>query len=228
MPDRSEIQFVATTSPITDPVTKFGGQPVWYEEPQWPFSRATGRPMRFICQVAIDEALFPGSVGKMAYIFMTDEEEYVDGTWEPDGGENAVIIQPGGQAPVVSTTAQATGPTLYDMVDEAGMDRLVAVEREYLARTASGSEPAFQPEQERESWSDEKFHAYAQGLEGNKIGGSPIFLQYDEFPDDGDWRLLLQLDSTSVPFSVNFGDAGIAYAFIDPTGRKGRMLWQCA
>jgi hypothetical protein len=32
---------------------------------------------------------------KNTYIFMTDDEQYVDGTWEPFGGENAVIVQPG-------------------------------------------------------------------------------------------------------------------------------------
>ncbi|MBY0240670.1 MAG: DUF1963 domain-containing protein, partial [Burkholderiaceae bacterium] len=67
----------------------------------------------------------------------------------------------------------------------------------------------------------------AEALEGNKVGGAPIFLQGDEFPDEGAWRLLLQLDSVNVPFSVNFGDAGIAYAFIDPAGQTGKLLWQC-
>jgi hypothetical protein len=34
----------------------------------------------------------------MAYVFMVEDDEYVDGTEEPDGGENAVIIQPGGRS----------------------------------------------------------------------------------------------------------------------------------
>jgi uncharacterized protein YwqG len=60
-----------------------------------------------------------------------------------------------------------------------------------------------------------------------KIGGTSIFLQGEEYPEGGDWRLLLQLDSASVPFHVNFGDAGIGYAFISGDGNKGRFLWQC-
>ena len=63
-------------------------------------------------------------------------------------------------------------------------------------------------------------------LSGNKIGGTPIFLQADEFPGPGTWKLLLQLDSTTVPFSINFGDCGIAYAFISDDGSTAKFLWQ--
>jgi uncharacterized protein YwqG len=228
MPFRSEIQFIPAAAPITESVTKFGGQPVWHSMPQWPLSRATGNPMRFICQVVIDDKLFPNSTGRMAYIFITDEENYVDGTWEPNGGENAVIIQPSPLPVSVLTSPQITGPTLYDMVEIPGKDRLVPVEREYATAMTVGEEPAYQSEDVRSSWSDEDNEKYSGVLGGNKVGGAPIFLQGDEFPDDGEWRLLLQLDSVNVPFSVNFGDAGIAYAFIDPAGRTGKLLWQCS
>lgn len=228
MPTHSRIQFFASATPIKEPVTKFGGQPAWIEAPQWPLSRQTGNPMRFICQIALDEASFPMAGGKIAYIFMTDEDEYVDGTWEPDGGENAVIIQPGGTTTGIATSAIAPGPSLYDMVDESGARRLVAQEREYSVRLTSADEPHFVAEHDRSDWSEDEFAKYAEALEGNKIGGSPIFLQADEFPSGAEWKLLLQLDSTQVPFSINFGDAGIAYAFIDPTGSTGKLLWQCS
>jgi uncharacterized protein YwqG len=227
MPFRDEIQFTAVAVPITEAVTKFGGQPVWHGAPQWPISRATGNPMRFICQVAIDEKLFPGLYGRMAYIFITDEDEYVDGTWEPNGGENAVIIQPSLLDVGTPTSAQMTGPTLYDMVEIPGKDRLVPIEREYAATMTTVEEPQFRTVDIRSSWSDEENGRYAEALEGNKVGGAPIFLQGDEFPDEGEWTLLLQLDSVNVPFSVNFGDAGIAYAFIDKEGQTGKFLWQC-
>src|SRR5437016_242826 len=38
--------------PVHEPVTKFGGQPVWLGEPAWPISRNYG-PMQFVCQVAV-------------------------------------------------------------------------------------------------------------------------------------------------------------------------------
>lgn len=228
MPISSRIQFLTSTTPITERVSKFGGQPVWMEAPQWPLSRETGNPMRFICQIALDDAKLPKAAGKMAYIFMTDEAEYVDGTWEPDGGENAVIIQPGGTHAGTVTAALATGPSLFDMVEEAGAQSLVAQEREYAVQLSNATEPQYVNDNNRRDWSEDEFAKYAQALDGNKIGGSPVFLQADEFPAGDGWKLLLQLDSTQVPFSVNFGDAGIAYAFIDPTGTSGKLLWQCA
>lgn len=129
---------------FTEPATatsesiKFGGQPDWLETPQWPLSADLGKPMRFICQVPLG-GLFPQHHGKVAYLFMTEEDEYVDGTWEPDGGENAVIIQPGG---IVEVPVQAieAGPTR----EEFGV-RVVEVELEAgsLDGCRVGGEPAF-------------------------------------------------------------------------------------
>lgn len=227
MPLTAQIEFVPAPSPIGDAVTKFGGQPVWLGAPQWPLSRSTGNPMRFLCQIALDERLFPGALGRMAYVFITDDDAYVDGTWEPDGGENAVVVQPGPAPSHVAVSSRATGPTLRDTVQPPGQDRLVAAGREYAARLSIRDEPAFQPEDARRDWTEDEFAAYATALEGNKVGGAPIFLQGDEFPGGGPWRLLLQLDSVRVPFSVDFGDGGIAYAFIDPAGQTAKLLWQC-
>ena len=227
MPFCSKIHFSLSTIPITEAVTKFGGQPSWLEAPQWPLSRTTGKPMRFICQIALDDALFPQAAGKVAYIFMTDEDEYVDGTWDPNGGENSVIIQPGGKTDAGTSGIPSATPSLYDLVDQPGASTLVAQEREYAVRLSKTSEPAFVEQDQRSNWTEEQFAEYAQALEGNKVGGSPIFLQGDEFPEGGNWSLLLQLDSTAVPFSVNFGDAGIAYVFVDSTGTMGKFLWQC-
>jgi uncharacterized protein YwqG len=64
-------------------------------------------------------------------------------------------------------------------------------------------------------------------LAGNKLGGTPGFLQNEDYPGEGEWKLLLQLDSTKVPFYVNFGDAGVGYAFLSADGREARFLWQC-
>ena len=69
--------------------------------------------------------------------------------------------------------------------------------------------------------------AYRESLIGNKLGGTPGFLQNDELPFPEPWHLLLQLDSTRVPFWINFGDAGIGYAFINGKGTEGKFLWQC-
>ena len=61
---------------------------------------------------------------KFAYLFMTDEDEYVDGTWEADGGENAIILQPGENK--VKTENLEKGPSLYNMVKKLFKKRLVS------------------------------------------------------------------------------------------------------
>ena len=226
------LSYTLTFSPvdddITDPVTKFGGQPTWLEAPQWPLSRELERPMRFIGQVALTDELMPGHAGQMAYLFMTDDDEdYVDDTWEPDGGENALILQPGG-TPHVPCVAQATGPTLITRVSVQGQKRLKEVEQVYAAHTTPVQEPPFLDQDALATLDAGERSARIDALLVNKVGGTPFFIQADEFPDeDSTWRLLLQLDSANVPFSVNFGDAGVGYAFVSDDGKQARFLWQC-
>ena len=196
-------------------MTKFGGQPVWISAPEWPLSKQIGEPMRFICQVVLYPEIFGDVEGKMAYLFMTDGEDYVDGTWEPEGGENALIIQPNGDN--VVTKPLTTGPSLYQMEEREGSALLQPVPCEFSVELKLGEEP-------ERGFEDDLDEA---ALEEVKIGGTPIFLQGEEYPEGSDWRLLLQLDSATVPFSVNFGDAGVGYAFISGDGRKGKFLWQC-
>ena len=226
---RQSIAFEASDGPVEGLVTKFGGQPTWRETPQWPVSRTLGKPMRFICQIHMTEDLFPGCDGKMAYLFMTEDEEDVPETWEAEGGENALIVQPGGGDPPVEVRELATGPTLQRYVEVEGHDRLQPRDVEYRVRLEPGEDPAHEDEEDPdEEMSDDEFEAYQESLAGNKLGGTPGFIQDDELPDeDTHWRLLLQLDSGDVPFDVNFGDAGIGYAFVDESGSRARFLWQC-
>jgi uncharacterized protein YwqG len=214
MVKRLSIEFIEATKPINEPVTKFGGQPVWLSEAQWPLSAETGNPMRFICQIALDPTLFGDIDAKMAYIFMTDEEEFVDGTYDMDGGENAVILQPGTtEHPVKALT---TGPTLGNQPNTV----------EFSVKLTPTADPKFA--EDTSDWTDEMQAVYTDALQGNKIGGTPGFIQGDEFPEPGEWKLLLQLNSTSdVPFSINFGDSGTAYAFISEDGTQAKFLWQC-
>jgi hypothetical protein len=87
------ITFHEAHGPIVDPVTKFGGQPVWVADPVWPLSRSTGQPMQFIGQIALDRDLFGDVPARMAYLFMTDTDGSAE-TWDPNAGENAVVLQP--------------------------------------------------------------------------------------------------------------------------------------
>jgi len=227
MAKRGTIVFIPATAPIHEPVTKFGGQPTWLEAPQWPLSRESGKPMRFIGQIALTEEIFGSTVGRMAFLFMTDDEDdYVDGTWEPDGGENAVIVQPG--EVTVPTQSLAQGPTLYRMVHPVGADRLVPEPCEFGVRLTLAEDPPFVAEQNRWERGDEENRRYYDAVDGNKVGGTPGFIQGDEFPGEQFTKLLLQLDSNAVPFAVNFGDCGVGYAFLSADSRTGKFLWQCA
>ena len=224
MVNRKTIEFHESKSPITVPVTKFGGQPIWLEESQWPISKRHNLPMTFICQIALDEEVFPGCKDKMAYIFSTNDDSE---TWEPDGGENAVIIQPGG-APQVQVKNITSGPFLQNYEEIAGSYEPVDVELSVIL--VPSKDPDYISKAKQESMTETEFARYVKALEGNKIGGTPHFLQWDEFPEDdaNNWKLLMQLDSCGVPFYVNFGDAGISYAFINKEGTVGKFLWQCS
>jgi hypothetical protein len=181
--------------------------------------------MRFIGQIALDADLFGNVDGCMAYLFMTDGDDYVNGTWKPDGGENAVVVQPGDC--LVTTQALAEGPTLYRMVSRPGHYRLVPEPCEFAVRLARSEDPDFVPDEHRWQVDEETNRKYCEAVDGNKIGGTPGFLQGDEFPGDEFRTLLLQMVSTRVPFCVNFGDCGMGYAFLSQGGRSGKFLWQC-
>ncbi|MFJ6083583.1 hypothetical protein ACIQI8_19505 [Streptomyces sp. NPDC092369] len=188
--------LVPAEGAVRDAVTKVGGQPVWLAEPQWPLSRGTGRPMEFLGQFAL-------AGGRLAYLFMTgDGNDSVDGTFDPEGGENALVVQPDGRVPeFVTVDDRAEGPS-------ACADHVPG------AAEAEGAEEDGDGENRR-PW---------QYLGGP--GVEPHWLQGEEPPGDG-WSLVVQLDSGKLPFDVDFGDSGVGYAFLAPDGKEGRFLWQC-
>ena len=88
----AKLIFCRSVFPIKKKISKFGGIPNWIDKPTWPISKSTKRPMKFLCQIRLDQKIFPNCIGKMAYIFMSDDDkEFIDDTYEPEGGENAVI-----------------------------------------------------------------------------------------------------------------------------------------
>jgi hypothetical protein len=207
MVPKYSLTFHEAEEPITGFVTKFGGQPIWYGEPQWPLSRSTGEPMEFICQIALDPHLFGNIPGRMAYLFMAEDGD----TWDPESGDNAVIIQPG----------------ICDMPVEPLLTGPVSIEGEFAVELTPGEDPDSLVEDEAVHASEEAWEEFTAHWNEDKIGGTPAFLQGPEFPANGNWKLLLQLDSTNDLFWVNFGDAGVGYAFLSEDGTRGKFLWQC-
>jgi len=224
MVKKLSIEFYEAKRPITEFVTKFGGQPKWFSEPIWPLSKATNEPMRFVGQIAIDSTIFGKVPAKMAYLFITDDAG-VDETWDPDKGENALVLQPGLPPPKYQHTA--SGPTLFKMEKRFFGAAILPKTLEFGTRQEIGEDPDWLSEKVLEELPTTEREAHLSSLMGNKVGGSPYFLQTDEFPEGDGWKLLLQLDSSRVPFFVNLGDAGVGYAFISKDGRQGKFLWQC-
>ncbi|HEX6540188.1 MAG TPA: DUF1963 domain-containing protein [Ktedonobacterales bacterium] len=208
-------------SPIVEPVSKLGGQPVWIDEPQWPLSKATGKPMSFVGQFVLYPEIFGPLEASIAYVFMYDDEPFVEGTWLLDGGENAVILQPGiWNGPAI---ASANGPTLY----HASQRRDGTVEKspvEYVLHLVAGEDPAVLDEnkfRDRSAWDE-----YCNYVEESKIGGTPAFLQNPEYPGQGTWRLLAQLTWELFSYNINFGYGGVGYAFMNEEGTMAKFLWQ--
>lgn len=197
-PDRQDLAFVESPEPIGEPITKFGGQPVWLDEPTWPLSVETGRPMRFIGQIRL-----PGDEVRLGYLFMTEEEgDWVDATYDPTAGENAFFAQPGQLPDFYQVASIRRGPTF-------GPDHHAEL-TPYQAEAAEDAEDAEDDLRSR-LWGEP---TWMQGEEWPQ--------------DPGTWRFVTQLDSADEPFDMNLGDAGVAYAFIDDKTGQGRFLWQCA
>ncbi|GLY02703.1 MULTISPECIES: hypothetical protein [Actinoplanes] len=133
---RRVVRYVPAGREIAEPVTKLSGQPVWLETPQWPISASRNRQMPFVGQFRLDDGT---GEPRLAYVFMSDEniwdiedeqnddwdpdaddedevdEDEVGDTFDPEGGENAVIIQPGGRVPsFVTVRPIRTGPVFKD------------------------------------------------------------------------------------------------------------------
>ena len=223
------MSYHESPTPITDPVTKFGGQPVWLGEPQWPLSRSYGEPMRFICQIALPADIFPGIEPRIAYLFITDDAEhgYVAATFDPDDGENALILQPGGIYEG-RTAALREGPTLYQREWIDGAWRRTPVELAVELAPGNDPEPGYWDNVDDEdplAWD-----AYMGALFEDKIGGTPVpTVNRPEFPALSVWRLLVQLNTRGEDeddlFFLNFADDGVGYGFISEDGRQGRFLW---
>ncbi|GAA1960911.1 DUF1963 domain-containing protein [Kitasatospora viridis] len=196
--------FAAAGAPVTEPITKFGGQPGWLAEPQWPVNDAWGEPMRFVCQLELEPVLGEAGRGRLAYVFVThadhgDEEFFDPDVIFPDEGANAVIVQPGGGY-AGTTLPLATGPGLYHAHDGSAA--------EYT--------PRLRPDDEHDD----------DPWDGDKIGGRPAFFQDDDWPDGGPWTLALQLHANFKPFHLNLGAAPTAFVLVSPDGTEGRMLVQ--
>ncbi|MDR0474703.1 MAG: DUF1963 domain-containing protein [Treponema sp.] len=213
--------FEKAENKITEPITKFGGQPVWLEEPQWPVSGSyedddgNAYPMTFAGQIALEDGALGNKGKKIAYIFISQGEDSIDSSIHDfDGGENEIIIQPGG-TPGCDILVSAEGPTCSDC--------------EYIPKLQEDCDPEFISDADFDEMSSGKKMDYLSIVGGNKIGGVPRFHMGDQWPDDdpGEYTLLLQLDSCTLPFELDtYGEAGLIFAFVDKGFEYGGLIIQ--
>jgi hypothetical protein len=246
------LTFSEVSFPIVDPVTKFGGQPVWLTEPQWPLSRMYNAPMQFIGQIRLYPELFGPLEAQMAYLFMTqyEGESVFPETWDPEAGENAVILQPGTwTGPTLPLTEgphlrkwvkeptppPAEGPSWWKWLQGKRRwrwrhSRWQKVSCEYAVELHAGEDPdepwsPWPDPDDKAAW-DTRWTLFSE----DKIGGIPvptINLDRDPFPYPygGPWHLLLQLNSNEDRYDVNFGTDGSGYVLLSEDGRVGKLLW---
>jgi uncharacterized protein YwqG len=180
--------------------------------------------MKFICQIKLTNDVIDGGEGKYAYIFMTDDPDEFEDTYDSESGENAVIIQPGG-TPIVQVVDSSTGPYLINSDGKAV---------EYGLNFKNKLDPVFHPESYSE-FTDDQREAYANYLIGCKIGGTPWFCQGDELPFKRlNGRFLMQLDymelinkdSGEPFFELEISADATVYVFLDEDIAHGKLLWQ--
>ncbi len=103
MPDITEVAcYVASISraedPVTTPIFKLGGNPVFVSHIEQPACKHCGQNMDFIGQIRLDSPLQLSNRYQMAYVFMClgqlDERGWlVCPTWESFSGANMVLLQ---------------------------------------------------------------------------------------------------------------------------------------
>jgi hypothetical protein len=215
-------EFIRSKREIKEPITKFGGQPVWLSGPEWPISKGWyNRPMMFVAQIALDNRIFENGDGKMAYIFITHCDNPNDDFFDPDiiypdEGENAVIIQPIGNA-LVNTIPLENGPTLFDHSGSS---------YEAYVRLRESEDPDFIDSFNFKKMSGNEKRQYCDIIEGNKLGGTPYFFQGDEWPEGKMLPLLIQLNSSFLPFYLNLGSSPTVFSFLDESLKSGKLLIQ--
>ncbi|GIH20571.1 hypothetical protein [Rugosimonospora africana] len=206
--------------PVTAPVTKFGGQPTWLGDPQWPLSAAWGTPMRFVGQIALDPEFATGE-GRLAYLFVThgehgrDVDEFDPDVIFADGGENAVVVQPGRFAG--PTSPLVSGPTLYHKDGSPA---------EYTVDLVRGEDPEPLSTEAYLALPDDDRDRYFEAVDYDKVAGTVFLTDEADWPEGGPWRPLLRLATNWTPFYLNLGSAPVAFAFLSTDGTEGRLLVQ--
>jgi hypothetical protein len=187
---------------------KFRGQPDWAGEPAWPVG-ADG-PLPFYGQLPI-------SGSRTAYIFIGEAG------WEPLGSGNAVVVQPG-PPPHLPTQPLREGPQIHTWVAEDPPRYRDRSRR----RPALEIPVALQDSADPVTWewpAPDPVRPYGDNeMYRNKIGGTPLWLQGEQWPPGDGWTFAFQFTAASA--GEELADGAECYGFINDGGRAA-LLWQC-
>jgi hypothetical protein len=231
--------IVETQTPVIEPITKFGGQPVWINEPTWPLVFETGEKMSFMGQIALEDSIFPNSNGIMAYVFIWGD---ADPQYE---GEMAVVIQTPTmiyKTEDVEYISDATGLSIYEFGENGEK-----IYKEYELLLSPIEAEIAMPVSDRYNRYNELDYDLGYIFSrpefmGNKIGGQPVYIDQLTIPpeefDSGKWLLLLQLapmqgyyllprfQPNFYPFYMELGEFGILNIFISNDYTQTKIVIQ--
>ncbi|MFJ8015845.1 hypothetical protein [Streptomyces sp. NPDC096339] len=223
---RLQMSLRAPDGPVTEPVSKFGGQPVWLEEPAWPVHPTTGEPLVFIAQFRV-----PGDEVRLAYLFL-EEDDQVMGS-RPESGEAVVLVQPGGRLPRFAALGgpETRGRTLWRWSSDE-----TEIPVEWLIDLAP-----MPPDLDRAADEHAAFHRFMRG-EGPDAdpsederptdfqGGTALYPNSRTFGVEDPWQFLCQFEDRGEaeddPFFLNFG-YGTGFVFLSPDRLEGRFFSDC-
>ncbi|MCG3266294.1 hypothetical protein [Yoonia sp. I 8.24] len=225
MPKSAKISFVLADAQVQQPVTKFGGQPVWIGAPTWPIDDEFGEQMIFVAQFALTPDLFPGSKESVVYLFVAASEPVTTDT-------TTCIVQSAHAAipATCKTTPELTGPSVITLRDE------VEEQLEYAVTLQTVDEPtvALADRFTKSELSLKDGYQFRHtALAGCKLAGQPIYVEQQQAPEyfrNPDWVHICQLapdhgyfaqfQPNFYPFVLELGEYGLLNVFINTDGTR--------
>lgn len=207
---RLQMTFHPVEEPITEPVAKLGGDPVWLGEPCWPVHPDTGEPLDFIGQFPVPAEA--GELRRMAYLFLS-YDDYETGGSDPEDGEAVLLIQPGGRIPAFAAIGPAGmkgrslwrfGPDDEQVPVQFRVDMVPVPERVERGLEEHGTVDV-----------------------RDYLGGSPAYPDWAGV--EAPWRFFFRLGGMEDdgPYFLNFAH-GAGLAYLSPDRLEGRFSWEAA
>lgn len=207
---RFEMKFHPAEEPITEPVAKLGGDPIWLDEPCWPVHPGTREPLDFIGQFPVPGE--PGDERRMAYLFLS-YDDYETGGMAAEDGEAVLLIQPGGRTPGFA----AIGPS---GTKGRSLWRFGPNEEQVPVEFRIDLMPV--PDEV-----EQELEAYGTVDANDYLGGRPVYPDWAGV--EAPWRFYFCLAGTDLDeqYYLNFAH-GYGYAYLSPDRLEGRFSWEAA